>query len=413
MHFTFLTLFPDFFSSPLKTSIIKRAKEKKITDYSVVDIRRFAENKHNSVDDKVYGGGAGMLMQAEPIALAIEEIKKMNKTINQQENKQSEVIFFSPIGEKLTQKLSYELANNGKNKILLCGHYEGIDERVLETHVDRCISIGETVVTGGEIPALFFLDSVVRLLPNVISSEKSHQEESFSFNLYGKGEFPQYTRPENWRKKKVPEILLSGHQKKIEEYNLKNLKNCSFTEKKIINLRHTIFSIEKPYKTKTLLLRIPQKSDINNWIQWFTDSEVCKYTSLSPNQTNKDEENFFEWQHYNLNLLNLQIIDKKSKKHIGAISLEINDENNSAVLWLIIGDKNFWNKGIATESTYEIIRIAKKYLELSKITLEVFTENIIAQKVYEKCGARKIGVLEKHICKEGKWSDVFLYELVL
>ncbi len=409
MKFSLLTLFPDFFSTPLSSSIIKRAKEKKITEYETVNIRDFSQNIHSSVDDKIFGGGAGMLMNAEPIALAIEKVKKENNFSDED----SEVIFFTPNGEKLTQKKSYEFARNGKNKILLCGHYEGIDQRVIDSHVDECISIGETVVTGGEIPALFFMDSIIRLLPNVISQKTSHEEDSFSFNLYGKGEYPQYTRPEIWREKKIPEILISGHAKNIENFRRQNITNCSSTEKKIIELREKFFSSEKPYKTRNLLFRIPEKNDVQQWLKWFTDDEVCKYLRLSPCQTLADEENFFEWQHYNLQMLYLQIIDKKSKQHIGGISLEINDENNSAQLGLVIGDKKFWNKGVATESTFAILKIAKHQLKLSKIVLDVFTENISAQKVYEKCGFQKVGESKKYYLKNGKYYDALLYEILL
>ncbi len=241
MKFSILTLFPDFFSSPLQESILKRAIEKQQISVETINIRDFSDNSYKRIDAKPFGGGAGMLMQAEPIAKAIESVKNGEE--------EYEVIFFTPSAPELTQKDSYELAKNNTHKVFLCGHYEGVDQRVIEKYVDKQFSVGKTVLTGGEIPALLCLDSIVRLLPNVISKEKSHERETFSAELYGKGEYPQFTRPENWRGIEVPKVLLSGNHADIEKYQLENLKNCSTEEIQIIIFREKYknkkFKLEK------------------------------------------------------------------------------------------------------------------------------------------------------------------------
>ncbi len=228
MKFSILTLFPNFFTSPLQESIVKRAIEKKQISVETINIRDFADNAYKRIDAKPFGGGAGMLMQAEPIARAIESIENWQDC---------EVIFFTPSAPELTQKESYELAKRNTHKIFLCGHYEGVDERVIQKYVHKQFSIGKTVLTGGEIPALFCLDSIVRLLPNVIAKEISHERETFSTALYEKGEYPQFTRPEKWRGIEVPKVLLSGNHSEIEKYQFEHLKNCTLLEKKIILFR--------------------------------------------------------------------------------------------------------------------------------------------------------------------------------
>ena len=233
MKFSILTLFPNFFTSPLQESILKRAIEKKQISVETVNIRDFSDNSYKRIDAKPFGGGDGMLMQAEPIAQAIESVK--NKCADG--NTEYEVIFFTPSAPELTQKESYEMAKSNTHKIFLCGHYEGVDQRVLDACVDKQFSVGKTVLTGGEIPALLCLDSIVRLLPDVISKEKSHERETFSVELYEKGEYPQFTRPENWRGLAVPKVLLSGNHADIEKYQFENLQNCTALEKNIIYFR--------------------------------------------------------------------------------------------------------------------------------------------------------------------------------
>lgn len=205
MHFYLMTLFPEFFDSFFTTSIIKRAFEKKAFDYTIKDIRDHAINKHNQVDDIPYGGGAGMIMRAEPVYDAF-------KSLNIEDNKKK-VLFFSPKGKKIDHNYILDLTNF-KNIVLICGHYEGIDQRVIDLIVDEEVSLGDFVLTGGEIPAMALMDGVIRQLSGVIS-ESSLEEESFSHNLL---EYRHYTRPRDFKGLTVPEVLLSGHHKEIENF---------------------------------------------------------------------------------------------------------------------------------------------------------------------------------------------------
>ena len=212
MKFDVLTLFPEMFE-PLKMSIIGKAIEKKIIDINLVNIRDFSKDKHKKVDDTPYGGGAGMVIRPDVVYDAYKSVKSEN----------AKVIYMSPQGNKLDQKKVEELSKE-KHLIILCGHYEGIDQRVLDKIVDEEISIGDYVVTGGELPAMILIDSVSRYTEGVISSE-SRKEESFSNRLL---EYPQYTRPEIFEGVKVPEILVSGHHANIEKWRKqKSIENTS------------------------------------------------------------------------------------------------------------------------------------------------------------------------------------------
>ena len=224
MKFDILTLFPEMFEG-IKYSIIGKALEKELIDINIVNIRDFSKDKHKKVDDTPYGGGAGMVLKPDVVYDAYSFVKSDN----------AKVIYLSPKGKTLNQEKVKELANE-KHIILLCGHYEGIDQRVLDEIVDEEISIGDYVLTGGEIPAMVLIDSVSRYVDGVITKE-SVEEESFSNGLL---EYPQYTRPEIFLDKKVPEVLLSGHHENIKKWReekslkitkqnrpdlLKNLKN--------------------------------------------------------------------------------------------------------------------------------------------------------------------------------------------
>lgn len=219
MHFHILTLFPEMVMNGLNTSIIGRAVKKELLSIEAVNIRDYAFNKHQSVDDYPYGGGAGMLMQAEPVYLAyeavMEKIRERRQEAGQQETR-SRVVYLSPQGRVFHQKLAEELAKE-EDLILLCGHYEGIDERVLEEIVTDEVSIGDYVLTGGELPAMVMVDAIARLVPEVLHNDVSAEFESFQDNLL---EYPQYSRPEIWHGKKVPEVLLSGHHANIEKWRL-------------------------------------------------------------------------------------------------------------------------------------------------------------------------------------------------
>ena len=202
MKFDVLTLFPEMFE-PLKQSIIKRASEKKLIDINLVNIRDFSEDKHNKVDDTPYGGGAGMLMKPDVVDRAYNSVKSEN----------AKVIYLTPQGKTLNQKIVKDLSKR-EHLILLCGHYEGIDQRVLDKIVDEEISIGDYVLTGGELPAMVLIDSVSRYVEGVLSNE-STEEESFSNGLL---EYPQYTRPEVFDNVKVPDVLISGHHENIRKW---------------------------------------------------------------------------------------------------------------------------------------------------------------------------------------------------
>lgn len=210
MKFHILTLFPDMVLQGLSTSIIGRAKERGVISIQAVNIRDFAGNKHNRVDDYPYGGGAGMVMQPEPVYRAYQSI------IQGKENTSAScrVLYMTPQGKPFTQSLAMELAKE-EELIFLCGHYEGIDERVLEEIVTDEVSIGDYVLTGGELPAMVMIDAISRLVPGVLHNQESAQFESFYDDLL---EYPQYTRPEEFMGKTVPSVLLSGHHANIEKW---------------------------------------------------------------------------------------------------------------------------------------------------------------------------------------------------
>lgn len=207
MQFYIMTLFPDMVLDGLSKSITGRAIEKKLLGIEAVNIRDYAFNKHNSVDDYPYGGGAGMLMQAEPVFQAYNAVKEKI-------GRKPRVVYMSPQGKTFSQEMAEEFARED-DLVLLCGHYEGIDERVLEEIVTDYVSIGDYVLTGGELPAMVIVDTVSRLVPGVLHNDVSAEFDSFQDNLL---EYPQYSRPEVWHDKQVPPVLLSGHHANIEKW---------------------------------------------------------------------------------------------------------------------------------------------------------------------------------------------------
>ncbi len=207
MNFHILTLFPEMVMDGLSASIIGRAQNKGLLSVEAINIRDFAENKHNRVDDYTYGGGAGMLMQAGPVYGAYQSVVEKAQS-------KPRVIYLSPQGQTFSQSMAEEFAKE-EELIFLCGHYEGIDERVIEEIVTDYVSIGDYVLTGGELPAMVMIDAISRLIPGVLHNDVSAEFESFQDNLL---EYPQYTRPEEWHGKKVPEILLSGHHANVEKW---------------------------------------------------------------------------------------------------------------------------------------------------------------------------------------------------
>ena len=218
MHFHIMTLFPEMVLEGLNTSIIGRAVKNGYISLDAVNIRDYAGNKHGQVDDYPYGGGAGMVMQPGPVYRAYEHIKNQIDLRRQAEGvsepKQVRVAYMTPQGRVFNQNMAKELALQ-EDLILLCGHYEGIDERVLDMIVTDHISVGDYVLTGGELPAMVVIDAVSRMVPGVLSNADSGEYETFYDNLL---EYPQYTRPEEFMGKRVPEVLLSGHHKNIEAW---------------------------------------------------------------------------------------------------------------------------------------------------------------------------------------------------
>ncbi|MBI0578471.1 tRNA (guanosine(37)-N1)-methyltransferase TrmD [Neobacillus cucumis] len=211
MKIDILTLFPEMFTGVLGQSILNKAAEKSAVEYNVVNFREYADNKHNTVDDYPYGGGAGMVLKPQPIFDAVADLKEKASSPN------TRVILLCPQGTRYDQRKAEELARED-HLIFICGHYEGYDERIREKIVTDEISIGDYVLTGGELGAMVVIDSVVRLLPEVLGNEESHMKDSFSTGLL---EHPHYTRPADFRGLKVPEVLLSGNHKLIEEWRNK------------------------------------------------------------------------------------------------------------------------------------------------------------------------------------------------
>ena len=207
MNFHILTLFPEMIEQGMHTSIIGRAIAGGYLSINAVNIRDYAFNKHQKVDDYPYGGGAGMLMQAEPVYLSYEAIKEKI-------GYRPRVVYLTPQGKVFHQEMAKELAKE-RDLVFLCGHYEGIDERVLDEIVTDYVSIGDYVLTGGELPAMVMMDSISRMVPGVLSNQESGETESFAGNLL---EYPQYSRPEEWHGQKVPPVLLSGHHANIEAW---------------------------------------------------------------------------------------------------------------------------------------------------------------------------------------------------
>ena len=206
MRIDIITVLPELLESPFGHSILKRAQNKGLVEVYVHNLRDYSTNKHRAVDDYAYGGGAGMVLQIEPVAACIEQL--------QDQRSYDEIIYLTPDGETLNQRIANELSLR-KNLIMLCGHYKGVDERIREYFITREISIGDYVLSGGELAAAVLADSIIRLLPGVLNDETSALSDSFQDNLLAP---PVYSRPADFKGMKVPEVLLSGHSGKIEEW---------------------------------------------------------------------------------------------------------------------------------------------------------------------------------------------------
>jgi len=217
-----ISLFPDVFFGPLGASVIGRALERKLVSIEILNPREFADDRRGTVDDKVYGGGPGMLMKPEPLFKAVESLRKP----------ESLVVLMSPRGETFNQKIARGFAKL-EHLILICGHYEGVDERVRLALVDKEVSIGDYVLTNGNLPAMVVVDSVVRLIPGVLGSDESSESESFSEP--GVLEYPQYTRPENFRGMRVPEVLLSGDHGAIADWRKAESERLSRERERLLD----------------------------------------------------------------------------------------------------------------------------------------------------------------------------------
>lgn len=205
IRFDILSLFPEMFDSPLNSSLLKKARERKIIEVNLIDIRTFAEDKHRMADDYPYGGGSGMVMKVEPVAKALDSLDLPDGI---------PIILMTPQGEPFSQEIAGELSSHSRLAVI-CGHYEGVDERIREHLATREISIGDYILTGGELPAMVLIDAVARLIPGVLGNEESARGDSFSGGVL---EYPQYTRPPEFRGWRIPDVLLSGHHAEIEKW---------------------------------------------------------------------------------------------------------------------------------------------------------------------------------------------------
>jgi|TARA_B110000263_G_scaffold235214_1_gene233492 tRNA (guanine37-N1)-methyltransferase len=213
MQIDIISCQPDLLNSPLNHSILKKAQEKNLVKIKIHDLKNYSLDKHKKVDDYAFGGGGGMVLQIEPIYRCIEKLIK--------EKEYDDIIYMTPDGDKLNQNISNQLSLK-KNLIILCGHYKGIDERIRKYIITKEISIGDYVLTGGELPAAVLIDSILRLIPGVINNESAALSDSFQDNLLGS---PNYTRPANFNGWKVPKVLLSGDKKKVDEWRIKKSYN--------------------------------------------------------------------------------------------------------------------------------------------------------------------------------------------
>jgi tRNA (guanine37-N1)-methyltransferase len=243
-----LTIFPEMLRSPLEHSILKRAREAGLLDVRLVNIRDFTTDKHHCVDDTPYGGGAGMVMKPDPIFRAVEAVTTSEDCVGP-----ARILLMTPQGETFTQSRARELAQE-EHLVLICGRYEGVDERVREHLITDELSIGDFVLTGGELPALVVLDAVARLIPGVLGAEESPQQDSFTDDLL---EYPHYTRPANFRGWTVPDVLLSGHHEEVERWRRRQSLLRTMIRRPDLFRRHTLtveelvlLGLERPRRRK-------------------------------------------------------------------------------------------------------------------------------------------------------------------
>ncbi len=399
MKFEILTLFPEMFAGFLGDSILGRAQKNGIFQIETTNIRDFSTNAFQKVDDTIYGGGAGLLLSPEPVASAIRSAKAKSPNAH--------VVFLSPSGAKFDQRMAEKMAEKKQDIILLCGRYEGVDARIREALVDEEISIGDFVMTGGEIGAAAIVDAVARLLPEVVGKSESVEEESFSRKIFRCGEFPQFTRPAEWEGMPVPQVLRSGNAAEIENWRFSQIPHLGLLEQKMLLQRRK----KLPQKSKNLIFRMPEERDIDLWMNWVNDPEVTAQLILDPPFTREDEEDFFEMAITDLTQIVLSVDDKKTKKPIGITHLQTFPLNPfSAEFGILIGEKEFWGRGIGTEITRQMEKIAFQDLGLRKIVARVFAENTASQKIFRKLGFREIGIFEKEVQKSDGFHDCLFFE---
>ena len=352
MKFKVLTLFPNMFDGFLTESIIKRAREEEKVNISIHNIRDYANNKHNQVDDTPYGGGSGMLIMCEPVFKAVEDVK----------TSKSKVIMLSPDGNKFTQEKAYELSKE-EDIVFICGHYEGFDERI-NTIVDEKISIGDYVLTGGELPAMVLIDSITRLIPGVIK-EESHINDSFNDNLL---DYPQYTKPREYNGMKVPDVLLSGDHKKIDEWRKEEAL------KKTKEIRPDL--IEKSEKKRKKIGNYTLMSDLSKKkIDTITISD--KYNFTPKNNIQKEELSSIS----KIVLVEPKFIETIAKKNINKklnvllrqISIVLNDETDDEAGEYVLGEIERLEDLIL--SNYEKY-LSDDYIRIVKNKLKILKEEI-------------------------------------
>lgn len=279
MNFHVLTLFPEMIMQGMNTSITGRAIVNGYLSIEAINIRDFAFNKHNKVDDYPYGGGAGMLMQAEPVFLSYQSIvEKIGR--------KPRVVYLTPQGSVFNQAMAREMAQE-EDLVFLCGHYEGIDERVLEEIVTDYVSIGDYVLTGGELPAMVMMDSISRMVPGVLSNQESGETESFAGNLL---EHPHYSRPEVWHDKKVPDVLLSGHHANIEKWRREQSIIRTAMRRKDLLKKADLTNKEWAF-VKQMLKELKQQKEAENMKnaeQTVEETAVCNDVEIVKEQTNEN-----------------------------------------------------------------------------------------------------------------------------
>ncbi|MBQ9023701.1 MAG: tRNA (guanosine(37)-N1)-methyltransferase TrmD [Bacilli bacterium] len=352
MKFKILTLFPNMFDGFLSESIIKRAIDSKKIDISIHNIRDYANNKHNQVDDTPYGGGSGMLLMCEPIFKAVEDVKSKN----------SKVIMLSPEGKTLTQEKAYELSKE-EDLILLCGHYEGFDERI-NTIVDEKISIGDYVLTGGELPAMVLIDSVSRLVDGVIK-EESHIKDSFNDGLL---DYPQYTKPREFRGMQVPDVLLSGDHEKIENYRKEEALKKTKKERpdlieKYEKKRKKIgnFTLIEDYSKKKI-----EEININDTFNFKPKNNVKKEDLSSISKIVLVEPSFIE-------TIAKKNINKKLNILLKQITIVLNDETDDTAGEYVLGEiDRLENMILSNYKKY----LSSDYIKLVRNKLKVLKEEI-------------------------------------